>query len=370
LTIDPAVRGDVHDGRDLQGRTGAIALGVLVLLAGVVGGVTTRALGPSEDAKLFVRSGRRMLSGDGLDVFDNPLLQTGPAHLALNGIAARIDVGLPGEILAAALLAVVAALLLVALPMPRELRIGLLASCLLVGPFSVAALNGHADELLVAATLLLAGASAARDQPVRTGLLLGLAAGWKLSGVLGLPVVLLLPGWSRRTGAAGVALLVTAAGYGPFLLWGVVRTFDFQWHAGEPSPLALVLDNTAPYGWPVRLGQGALVILVGAVVAARARRSPVVAWAVVPVALVAARLLADPDVLEYYWAGLAMAALGLVWSLPERRPEWRGVGSVVVFGLLVVALTVRGRVGSVLELVLLVGILGYCILAAGSRRAS
>jgi hypothetical protein len=354
----------------IEGRAGALSLAALVVAAAFMAGLTTAWLGPSEDATLFVRAGRRLFSGDGLSVFDEPVIQTGPAHLAVNGLAARAGfLGLTAEVRAAVFLGAVVALLILALPMPRAARLGLLGACVLTGPFSVAALDGHFDELLVAATLLLAAAAASRGQAARSGLLIGLAAAWKLSGALGLPLVLLLTGWRARSRASGLAVLTASSCYAPFLIWGVVRTFEFEWRAGEPSPLALVMSNTAPYGWGVRVAQGALVVLVGALFASRARRDgDGTRWAVVPLALVSMRLLADPDILEYYWTGLAMLGLCVVWSDQVRPPEWRLSASLVIFALLGAALTLRGRVGSVGELVLLVGILVFSAGIAGSRR--
>jgi hypothetical protein len=329
---------------------------LLVAAAGgaLLAGVTTAVLGPTDDAKLFAAAGRRLWSRDGLNVFDDSILQTGPAHLLLAGVGAGLGapIGLSGAVASTALLAAVVALLILALPMSRRARLGVLVACALAGPFSVAALDGHFEELLVGVTLLLAAASAGQGRATRTGALIGLAGAFKLWGVLGFPVVLLLPRLRQQTHAALVTLGVVVLAYAPFLAFGVVRTFNHEWHAGEPSPLALLLHNGASYGWPARLAQGVITVGVGAVIALRARQVPG-SWPLVPAAVVSTRLLTDPDVLEYYWTAAALVALCVLWG-QTRPPRAQLYGSVGVFGLLVVVMSVPGQWGSWVQLVTLV----------------
>jgi hypothetical protein len=128
------------------------------------------------------------------------------------------------------------------------------------------------------------------------------------------------------------------------------------------------MTNGAPYGWWVRVAQGGFVAAVGAYFAYRARHAAVPSWAVVPLALVSARLLADPDVLEYYWAGLAVTALCVVWSVRDRRPEWRAGSCLATFVLFTMSLTASGQLGSALELLLLLAVLTWCL--ALTRRSA
>lgn len=342
--------------------------GALVVVAAVVAALTSALTELSADARLFVDAGIRLLSTDGLNVFDDPKLQTGPADLLLMGVLGLIGraTGIPLVLLVPAVCAALVALLLLALPAKsRAARTGLLGSCVLAGPFAAVTISGHYEELLVLVTLLLAAAAAQQDRPARAGVLLGVSAAFKLWGVLGLPVLLLLP-VARRRVAVAWASVVLAASYGPFLVLGLVRTFDYEWRGNHPSPIALLVGSSS-YGWPLRLGQGLLTVAVGLLVARRWTGSSA-RWAAVPLACVCARLLGDPNILSYYWAVPIAAALCLLWVLPGLTLERRLMGALAVAGVGGLAMLAPGRYGSGVATVVLVGTLGLLLGGTPERR--
>ncbi|NKY38392.1 glycosyltransferase 87 family protein [Cellulomonas septica] len=310
-------------------------LGVVLLAA-----VTCGALGaviPDGDAGWFRSAGSTMLGPDVLDVFADGGLQIGPLYLLVLGLATRaLDlVGVsPLAPLAAVQAAAIAwfamwttrraARLTGAPVLPAQWAVGLVLS---LGGFLAEGIgNGHPEEILIGLVLANAALSAAAGRHVVAALLVGVATGVKQWGLLGGPVVLL----GRRVGGTLLGALtaagVTAALYLPFLLGGDVRTFDMSWGFRNGSLLGYVAGWVGESEWAMRVVQGGIAGLLGALVALRRRGSPLL----VVVVVVAARLLLDPMRLTYY-AGPLVAVL-LVWAWTSdvalvRR--WRLVGSLV-----------------------------------------
>jgi hypothetical protein len=325
--------------------------------AGAVAALTTHLSGASQDSMLFADAGQRLLSRDGLEVFADPKLQTGPLHLAFAGGAGRLAAAATwsADVVMAFVLTAVAAVVLLLLPrLTMALRLGLLAACTLGGPVTVLSVDGHHEELLVAGALLAAAATAHR-QPLLCGVLIGAAADLKLWGVLGIPILLLTPGRRQQLTAAVGALAALAVAYLPFLVAGSVRTFEYVWIAAPPSAVALAVPTGTVYGWPLRLLQGAVVVAMASWVARRARGQGT--WAAVPACVISARLLTDPNVLAYYWAAYGVAVFCVVWSLPRLNLDARLRWSVALCVVTALAMFVPGRFGSVVQLVVLVATL-------------
>ena len=144
------------------------------------------------------------------------------------------------------------------------------------------------------------------------GGLLALSGSVKLWALLGVAVILLLPALIQRVRAVFIATVMLGATYLPFLATKTVGTFAYWWTVYPTSPAALVLHPMSLLGWDFRVVQGALVVAVTvAVLAAVPGSSPWRVWSV-PTAIVAARILTDPQMLVYYWTPvLTLLALGL-----------------------------------------------------------
>lgn len=299
-------------------------------LAFVVFGVQGAA-NPDSDVFLFLAAGRRMTGPGALDVFADPGLQLGPLGILLAGVVARVAdlVGVSAPFLLGAVQAVLV-LVLAQVVAGRAARRGgaspavarwvVTAVLLGAGSLAEATLMGHAEEIALGLALALAALDCADGRRWSGGVVLGLAMGTKLWAVLGLPLVLLC---RRRTTALtnAVAAGVIAIGlYGPFLLWGDVRTFDFRWAVSGPSTVSLLVDTAAPLGWGFRVAQAAAVVVVASVLARRPSADPLA----VVVAILAVRLLLDPVRFPYYCAPLQVVVLLWTWtSAAASVRRWR-----------------------------------------------
>ncbi|MBO3102664.1 glycosyltransferase 87 family protein [Cellulomonas fengjieae] len=276
------------------------------------------ASNPDSDAVMFLAAGRRLLGPQGLDVFADPELQLGPLALLLAGVVAAIaDVlGVSALFLLGAVQAVLVLVLAQAVAgraatrggtSPDVARWVLTAVLLLSGSLAEATMMGHAEEIGLGLALAWAALSCMDGRRWSVGLVLGLAVGVKLWAILGLPLALV----DRRPRAAAarvaVALALALALYGPFLVWGDVRTFEFVWAVSGPSTVGLALGTAAPAGWGLRIAQGVAVLVVGAGLAWR-RAEPLAVVA----AVLAVRLLLDPIRFPYY-SGPLLAVL-VLWA--------------------------------------------------------
>ncbi len=111
--------------------------------------------------------------------------------------------------------------------------------------------HGNTDSM-IAFFLLLAATCAVREQPVRTGIAVGLSFWIKLPGVLALPaLVLSFPRWRDRFACGAAAVATGATSYTAMLVWDPLLLYQrvFGYHgqllhttAGEPiwGPLNLL----------------------------------------------------------------------------------------------------------------------------------
>jgi hypothetical protein len=270
----------------------AMAAGVAALLQRSSGG----------DGSMFVAAGHTLLSADWSHAFAKPNIQVGPLQLALFGSVGRSDTALAVVLAVATALLLVAATKAVGVGSPALLgAVGLLAVA--VGFTRVGYEVGHPADAVLPLLWIIAAVEARRGRGIRAGLLVGLSAGLETWGLLGIAVVALAP--SRRAAGTGalVSGLIASALFLPFVLAGHFAMDAYHWHVSSPAPLSLVVGSGTAFGWPFRVAQGAVAVGAGIVAARALRRSPHALW-VVPLAVVAARLLLDPVLLSYYLSAL------------------------------------------------------------------
>lgn len=303
--------------------------GVLLPLAFVVLGCLGAVI-PHGDARWFRRAGASMLTPSVWDVFAEAGLQIGPAYLLLLGLASLAVrlMHLPELfVLAGAQAALVTWLALVtarrvalhagARHLPVQWAVG---TCLVLGGLLAESIgNGHPEEIVLGLLFVLTALAAVQGHGVRVGVLVALATGLKLWGVLGSPVALLGRNLRQVLVAGTVALALTALTYLPFHLWGEVNTFSFSWGVAGSSPLGR-LAALGMSDWALRVVQGAACVVVGCVVSLRRHGSPLTAV----LCILCARLLLDPLRLTYYSGPVVVVALLWAWTSgsPAVR-RWR-----------------------------------------------
>lgn len=281
----------------------------------------SRHLAMGDDGALFVRAGRTLLSSHWNHAFARADVQAGPLQLALFGSLGRWSWVLAFVLATAIVLLVVAASRKVGVENPLLLcGVGLVAVA--TGLTGVGT-SGHPADAMLPLLWIFAAAEARRGRALRAGLIVGLSAGLETWGILGVAVLALTP--RLRDAAAGALVAASAALvlFLPFMLAGHFEMWSFQWYVYRPSPLSMLVAPDTPYGWPLRFAQGALVVGAGVAVARFLRHSPHVLWAV-PLAIVAAKLLLDPDLYSYYLAapkGPIFVGAALVASR-LRRQSW------------------------------------------------
>jgi hypothetical protein len=281
------------------------------------------------DLPYFAQAASRL----GLDVYADSSLQVGPLWLAAIRLAGP---ALPWLVVAGGSALSAATLWRLAAGSPRRtwLAAGGTTLVLALGLPSFAFTSGHAAQLLVPLLWLNAYLDARQGRGARAALLVGASAGLETWGLLG--VALLLP---LRARAAAGAVAIAGALYLPFVLAGDFRMGDYRWTIADGTPVSLLVQGEFP--WSLRVAQGALALAVGAAVVLAGRRS-VDGGVAAAGAVVAVRLLLDPERHGWYWIapqllavalGVALVGAGLVVArqpvVRQRLPR-RGVGDVLV----------------------------------------
>ncbi|MBX9245868.1 DUF2029 domain-containing protein [Actinotalea ferrariae] len=338
---------------------------VLVTLAVVVPGLLGANI-PGGDAAWFRRAGLSMLGPDFWQVFVEPGLQVGPLYLLFLGCLTWVvgALGLPvlftvaavqcglltwlavGTARRAARAAGVAGRRGAAVPWAVGLPV------VLGGPLAEAVGNGHPEEILVGLVLVEAALLAAAGRRVLPGVLVGVAAGVKLWGVLGAPLLLLgrrLPDVVARCAAAA---LVVLACYVPFFLLGEVNTFEFRWGVSAGSTLALLGSWVPASGWVARVVQGLAAGLAGSAVALHRRSTPLAAVVVV----VSVRLLLDPLRLTYYSGPLIVVVLLWLWTSAPVSSRSRLVLTLLTPAVVLVPYFLPAMVNGVISTLVLVAV--------------
>jgi hypothetical protein len=273
------------------------AAGAVALLVGGTGG----------DSSRFVGAGQTLLSSHWSFAFASKFIQAGPLQLALFGSIGRSGAAL------AVVLALTTTLLLLATADAVGVRSPVLISALGllavgIGFTRVGYEWGHPADAVLPLIWGLSAVYARRGRIVRAGVLVGLSAGLETWGILGVAALSLAPRWRDAGRGALVASAVPALLFLPFVLGGHFAMGTYDWPVRHPAFLSLLVPNGAAFGWPLRLLQGAIAVSAGIAAARLLRHSPHAPW-IVPLAVVATRLLLDPLLLPYYRSGLEGPAL-------------------------------------------------------------
>ena len=252
-----------------------------------------------------------------LQVGPPALLATVPSQLlapVLGRVVAVVAMLLVG-LLALAFLERIAAL--VAVPAARARGLALLGGLLLVPAWcELVVFYMHLDDVIALTLLLVAVHELLRGRWWTMAIVLGIGAATKPWAIAFFPLLLLVPRL-RRSRAFLLALAATAVWWAPFLVVDP-RTLDVSGSivVRPASDSTLHLLGVAASGGPLRMLQLALMLLVGLLVV-RAGRWPALLFAVVAV-----RMLTDPQTWLYYTTGLVLGALLLDVLATRRRWPW------------------------------------------------
>jgi hypothetical protein len=298
---------------------GLVALAVLGTAA-LTGFVMNSAT--FSDADGFADAGRVLLSTHWRHTYHDPWLQAGPFEALICFLGRTLGITPGGEPAALNMIGALALLLVAIRVLGRDWK-GLLyvsAGAIGLGIISDLYEIGHPSELFISLTWMLAARAAERNAMVSAGLLLGLSAGYETWGLLGAPILLLLPSVRRTTGASVLALATTAAIYAPFKLGGDFHMFDLHWYVAGGLESHL-LGQHHPFTWPMRLVEALLVVGFGSGLALTLRRRTSAAIWIVPAATSIVRLFLDPVRYPYYWdTSLILMLLGTApWISAPRE---------------------------------------------------
>lgn len=282
------------------------------------------------DSTLFEPAGRALLTGRWDEVFADSIVQAGPLELWIFGVLALV--GLGGTVAwtlfytatTSALVFVLAVATIAVLPPMRDahrvyLAAGAAGAATLAFFVPWAMLVGHPAQVAVPVLWLLAGVAARREHFASVGILIGLAAGFELWGILGAAVVLLAPR-PRVVRSAVAGVLTLAVLYGPFAATGTFEMFHHEWPVLSTTLWGRWWPGMETFPWGLRVAEAAVVLGVGAAVAVAGRRWPHGVW-LAPLALSVTRIALDPVTFSYYWIapGVLLCVGG---ALALARREW------------------------------------------------
>jgi hypothetical protein len=268
------------------------------------------------DTHLFNVVGKQLFSRRVLDVYSDVQVQVGPLHLLVNALVDRFArlVGLSsvGTLSVVVQLFYVVALVWTlrsfGLPRAASLMVAVVAVALTL-PWTTF-VTGHFAEGLIP-YLWIWGARSAKDgKGTRAALVLASGGGLKLWGVLGFPLLLLLPDLRSRLRSYVLAGVIFVSFYLPFLVFGDFRMFSMTWPAYQSDQiLSFWVTDGDRVTWALRVVQGLLVGAVGAGAVIIGRRSPSAIWAA-PLAMVSIRVITDP--VGYWYYSLPAQTIALV----------------------------------------------------------
>jgi hypothetical protein len=308
----PSARGSGgrFDGLHRQGWLGFPSAVVAVLTGTAVLAYILRNGWIGIDLDNFALAGRTMFSHNWPHTYHNPFFQAGPIELGLAAICTWLA-GSSGGLLAPVCdLPVAVALLAVTTSFFG--RRGLVLLAVGVGAFVLGGtrdpyIDGHFADSVNALLWLLAAREARRDRVFLAGLLVGVSAGFELWGLLGVSVLALAPTLRRAALGAAVAVALGVSWFAPFALGGDFHMFSYKWHV-TGGLMGVVLGVGHPFGWALRLVQGAVTVVVAAVLARKTRAAPISVFAI-PLITGVLRLALDPMSINYYWDGTSELAL-------------------------------------------------------------
>lgn len=327
------------------------------------------------DYAFFGPSGADILTGQWSRVYENGVVQAGPLELLVFGVAYAI--GLQGFVgwlvyytvfMALLTFGVVFAFLLAIGDGGRTrlfyAGLGIGAAACLGWFIPLSLLAGHPSQIVIPVSWVVAGFLAKRAQFVAVGVVIGLAVGWELWGILGIPVVLLAAKPNLVKAATGglVTLLVL---FLPFVLTGVFNMFEFSWPIGKNTLVHLLWPSLTEFPWVLRLAQSVLVLAIGSATAILSRRSMHGLW-LVPLTIVAARLVTDPTLYGYYWIAALILMIGFTAALIVRS-QWVMAGAALIVTVGLWAYTTKGLVAAAVLLLVLLACTAW--IAVAQRRS-
>ena len=273
--------------------------------------------GDAGDVIFFAHAGEALWGSGWVDVYADPVLQSGPLQLAVLGALSHLADGIG-----------VIARLRARLrgrarrdgrhatrpqadhrPPRRALPRSWLAA--LVRGIASAYIDGHPAQLFIPLLWVLAGLALRRGEPVWAGVLVGLSAGLEVWGVLGVCVFAGAPAARSAVRGLASAVVVTGGLFAPFFVLGDFAMFEYsgrspreRWSRSSSSRAPRI---RGPCGYPGRRAVGA-----GAMVGWALRRCSSVIWAA-PLVAVFVRLVFDPVFYAAYW--LAPLTLAIIAAL-------------------------------------------------------
>lgn len=317
--------------------------GVLLVLLGVLASAAAAGIflnsATFSDADGFAAGGRVLLSVRWQHTYADSWLQAGPFEQLICLLGRTAGGSAAGEPVALNVVGAAALMIVARHVLGRDwkalLYVGMGATFL--GIISDLYAIGHPSELFIALTWLIAARAARRDAFLLAGVLLGLSAGFETWGLLGAPILFLIPTFRRTVAAGSLALAVAAAIYLPFAVGGDFHMFDLHWSiAGGIA--ARLFGQSSEYTWHMRLVEAVLVVAFGSALALAIRRRTSASVWMVPAATSIVRLFLDPVRYPYYWdTGLTLILIGTApWftaprtfalALRARRPAASGATS-------------------------------------------
>jgi hypothetical protein len=280
------------------------------------------------DYPLFGPVGASVLDGHWSRVFADSAVQSGPLELFPFGVAWRLGLtsALAWMIFYFAFVYLLTFFLVLTVYIALEpgsarerFYLGLLAAAVgcATGVLPDAVFMGHPSEVVVPMCWIVAATLARDRQFVLCGLLIGLSAGWEAWGVLGAPVIF-LAARPKLVRAAIAGLVTVAVIYGPFASTGTFAMFGFNWPVAAGTLPNLLLPGLTAFPWSLRLLQAIVALGAGAAAAMWLRGTGYGIW-LVPLAILSARLLLDPELYHYYWFAPAVVVIGLGIALVQQR---------------------------------------------------
>jgi Glycosyltransferase family 87 len=288
-----------------------------------------------QDPQLFIDAGKKLFSGDALNVFADETVQEGPLGLLFWGVIGYVAelVNVDPRMIAALVIYLGFTFAIVFLirsafrerRRPSEDLEFFVAAIVLFGGLAWTMLStGHIAEGVIPLLWFQAAREARHGRLDRAGVLIALSAGLKLWGVLGVPILLLNPefDWRKLIRAGAVTAAVAALLYAPFILFGDYNSLDYKWDIANSSLIHTLFPESTTFTWQMRAAQSAIVVTLGSVLALFAGGRPQADWAL-PLALVATKLTLDPIVFEYYGLSLGITVLLAAAVDFARAAQWQ-----------------------------------------------
>ena len=194
----------------------------------------------------------------------------------------------------------------------------------------------HLDDVIVLSLAVVAMHEALRGRWWWASLALGVAAATKPWAIAFIPILLLIPR-RRRSQAMLTTIGAAAVWWAPFLIAapGTLQASGSYGSATAKDSTLNLIGQSQSYGVE-RLGQMFLMVLVGWLVVRSGR------WPALMAAVVAVRMITDPQTWLYYAVGLVLGAL--IGDVLTARSRWPRM-TIAATGLLLLESRISEQVG-------------------------